>query len=150
VKTIATKVNNHVYTQLIKECTQRGITVSEKLRELVEIPQKEFDEDLLELMRMQIEDTSRTGKEHGFTLCGNGDVEIAERGSRNHIGLRKCPGLTILFHTHPCGTPHPSEMDYNAAKDVDSLLATCVGTSEGVRCYNPRTRKLVSKIPFKN
>lgn len=36
MRTIATKVNNDVYNQLINECNRRGITKSEKIRELIQ------------------------------------------------------------------------------------------------------------------
>ncbi|MEO9307462.1 MAG: hypothetical protein ABI342_04010 [Nitrososphaera sp.] len=35
MKTVATKVNNDVYRMLDSECKERGVTVSEKLRELI-------------------------------------------------------------------------------------------------------------------
>lgn len=103
--------------------------------------------DIIDMMKQQIGDTVQSGREHGFTLCGNHSISVAEEGTSNNIKLAKCPGLTMLFHTHPCNTPHPSEMDYAAAATVDSLKATCIGTSDAIRCFDPKTRQQLNEIP---
>lgn len=146
MKTIATKVNNHVFDQLANECNERGITMSKKLRELIVIEQKEIDDDLIELMKQQIDDTSYTGKECGFTVCENDEIEIVEKGTSNSVTLKKCPGLTLLFHTHPCGTPFPSEQDFASVQNIHTLKKTCIGTTDAIRCFHPHTGKKTDEI----
>lgn len=136
----------YLYFQYLQYLLQVG-KIYEQLGENQNMSQREYSrEELADLMRFQIEQTSMTGRETGFTVCGNGNVEIANEGTSNSVSLKKCPGLTMLFHTHPCGTPSPSDQDFAVVQNIHTLKKTCIGTEDGIRCYHPHTGEMTDKI----
>lgn len=99
-------------------------------------------EDVVEKMRLKIEETRQKNIELGFGLCRMKNVNTLKSGHEcignecSIVQMPECPtGLYIGgYHTHPEGTANPSIADLrNAyANDVE-----CVGSplENAIRCF---------------
>lgn len=90
-------------------------------------------EEHLGKMAQAIVLTEKHKIEHGFCQ----DSKIVE-GQEYSVTLPNC-SKKLNFHTHVSGIMHPSDFDFITA-NIQHATAECVGTSEGVACFEPSTR----------
>ena len=92
----------------------------------VEMAQRQIDLELHE-----------DGREHGYTICRNRQGDFIKGretiGTHNKVDIDvTCPSgffPDALFHTHPNGSPEPSQADIRAARR-HGIKHLCIGVPE--------------------
>lgn len=113
-------------------------------------------EDVVEKMRLKIEETRQKKIELGFGLCRMKYVNTLKPGSEcsgdecSLLPIQECPTGTYVggYHTHPVGSVEPSIADLRNAYIHD---VECVGSAkeDNIKCFvrtgyrNPQDEKAI-------